>query len=238
MKGLPKMVEWHATTEQEKANIQNVFGPNARVWTVPNFPRVMDVDIPEKQKDVLELVTVALISPMKNHLLVLKALKHVSTQVVYHIYGPVKDGSYWNACLSVIEELPANITVKYHGDVTPDKLHLALANGHVAILPSKSENFGHSIFEAFTAGKPVITSHTTPWNGLKEEKAGLNVGIGDEQEITAAISFFAGMDNEEFRIWSASARQYALRSVDFEKIKRGYLAMFEGVESHDTEVNT
>lgn len=226
--GLHKLCEWHATTEQEKENIQKVFGTRSKVWVAPNFPRIMDYQKTQKQKDVLHLISVAVISPMKNHLLVLKALKLVKETITYHIYGPVKDKNYWLACEQIISLLPRNIQVKYYGDVIPDKLPDVLQTGQVAILPSKSENFGHAIFEAFTAGKPVITSHHTPWNLLEENNAGRNVAVNDEQEIATAISFFAKMDQEALEKWSVAAREFALAAIDKEAIEKAYFNMFEG----------
>jgi glycosyltransferase involved in cell wall biosynthesis len=228
LKGIDRVCEWHATTEQEKHNIQKVFGRKSKVWVVPNFPRVIDFQPADKKVGTLAMVTIALVSPMKNHLMILQALQKVRSKVSWHIYGPIKDEEYWKACLKIIVQLPENIEVLYQGDVPPIHVPNALLNGQVAILPSKSENFGHSIYEAFIAGKPVITSRNTPWNELRGKKAGLNVGIANEDQLAEAIESFADMDNDEFTEWSKSARALALSAVDIESIKRGYLEMFEG----------
>lgn len=226
LRGLHKLCEWHATTEQEKTNIQNVFGKKAKVWVVPNFPRIVPYQRVQKRSDVLHLVTIAVISPMKNHHLILQALKMVKETIVYNIYGPVKDKDYWAECQDVIKTLPSNIKVHYHGDLTPGQVEQALQGQDVAILPSKSENFGHSICEALTAGKPVITSHFTPWNRLKENKSGINVSIDNANEISDAISLFASMDTSEFTEWSKCSRGFAFNSIDIENTKKGYLEMF------------
>jgi glycosyltransferase involved in cell wall biosynthesis len=124
--------------------------------------------------------------------------------------------------------LPANISVRYHGDVPPPDVPSALESAHIAMLPSKSENFGHSIFEAFTAGKPVVTSHYTPWNGLRDRQAGMNVSINTAEELATAISLFARMDQETYDTWSLSARDFALASIDLGSIEAGYERMFSG----------
>ena len=226
LRGYHKYCEWHATTDQEQSNIKKVFGKNAKVWYVANFPRVMHPAAIIKTPGHLSLVTIALISPMKNHHLILQALKNVTGHVAYNIYGPVKDKEYWAECRGLIGKLPANVTVTYHGDLVPDMVQAALEKEHVAVIPSKSENFGHSIFEAFTAGRPVITSHFTPWNDLKEHKAGINVSINDTDEMTQAISFFAAMNQNEFEEWSKDSRQFAINAIEINSIKSGYLKMF------------
>jgi glycosyltransferase involved in cell wall biosynthesis len=97
---------------------------------------------------------------------------------------------------------------------------------HVFVLPSKSENFGHAIYEALSAGRPVITSNHTPWNSLRENRAGMNVSITDTTELTEAIDYFALMNEEEFCQWQEGALRYAENAVDVEKIRKEYEVMF------------
>ncbi len=226
LKGLDRLCEWHATTQQEKENIHAVFGKKAKVWVVPNFPRVLDGQETAKEQGSLTMVSIAVISPMKNHLLVLKAISVMKINILWNIYGPVKDAVYWTECLSMIQSMPSNIRVVYHGDIPPHGVADVLKAAHIAVLPSKSENFGHSIFEALTAGKPVITSHHTPWNGLEDQQSGKNVSVNDADEITAAITFFATMEEDVLRKWSTASREFALRSVNMEAIAEGYEQMF------------
>jgi len=122
--------------------------------------------------------------------------------------------------------MPPNITVNYHGDIAPDKIEQALAKSHVFILPSKSENFGHAIYEALTAGRPVITSKATPWNNLQSAKAGINVSTDDTQELINAIDYFAGMNQEQLNEWSNAAREYAIKAIDMNVIRKEYEVMF------------
>src|SRR5476649_921272 len=100
---------------------------------------------------------------------------------------------YWESCLEVIKKMPANVVVKYHGEIPPAEIGKVLGEHHVFILPSKSENYGHSIVEALSAGLPVITSYATPWNDLEKAKAGMNVSTDDVIDIVNAIDSFAGM---------------------------------------------
>lgn len=221
--------DFHATTNDEKDFITSVFGKTVKVWVAGNFTKVLDYNIPPvKEESPLILISVALISPMKNHLLILQALQKSDENIVYLIYGPVKEDNYWKKCTLLIKEMPANITVVYKGEIVPAKIPDALREAHVFILPSKSENFGHAIYEAMTAGKPLITSHFTPWNNLKENSAGLNVSIDTPEEIREAVNFFAGLDNAMLEKWSRAAREFALKAVDTNNITKQYLDMFSG----------
>lgn len=225
--GIHRKVEFHASSKIEEKAIKTVFGENVKVHLAANFPRVFEKQpVISKRRGELNLVSVALISPMKNILLVLQALKSVEEKVHYHIYGPVKEAAYWQECLALIKTLPQNIQVHYHGDVHPSKVEEALSRGHVFVLPSKSENFAHAIYEALTAGKPVITSQNTPWNGLHEAKAGQNVSVVETGGLTAAIQAFAAMDQQELTEWSEGAKAYAEAAIDLEEIRKQYRAMF------------
>lgn len=233
--GLHKKNIFHASDEKEKDFIHKVFGKKAMVKVAANFPRVLSGQPAfEKEPGHLKLISIALISPMKNILLLLESLKSgdgspesLKNRIEYNIYGPVKDKNYWMQCEELIKELPANITVNYHGDILPGKVADALSQNHVFVLPSKSENFGHSIYEALTAGLPVITSNHTPWNNLKESKAGINVSTGNIEELQKAIDHFATMSHLELGEWSNAAREYSLKAVDLEKTKKQYLEMFD-----------
>jgi len=231
--GIMERVTFHTTDENETNYVKKIFGKGIDVTagyditTVPNFSnkaRLKQLAI--KQKSKLKLITVALISPMKNHALILRALKNVSAFVEYDIYGPIKDAKYWAECLQIIDTLPSNITVSYKGSVDPTKVSKVLTENHCFIMPSKSENFSHSIYESLSSGIPVITSFFTPWNDLKQNKAGWNVDIADLQTITSAIETVALFDEKEFRQWSTSSIAFAEKSIDIDKIKMQYRNLF------------
>lgn len=225
--GLHKKAAFHATTEEEAVFIKNALGKQVKVWVAPNLPKqVKDLKPLPKAQGSLQLVSIALISPMKNIKLVLLALKYCTAQISYDIYGPVKNEAYWNECLEVIKVLPANVKVQYKGAIPPETVPHVLEQYHCFILPSKSENFGHAIYEALASGKPVITSHYTPWNGLQAANAGNNVSLEDINEMTAAINEVAAYDNNTYTAASNGAAQYAAGKIDIAAIKAAYRKMF------------
>lgn len=222
-------VYFHATDAEEEKYISNYFGKPAIIFTAGNFPNKLSVlPVAEKEPGHLKLVSVALLSAMKNILLVLQALEKMKANIEYYIYGPVKEEDYWDECLSQIKKLPANISVIAHKEIEPQRVKDVLLDAHVFILPSKSENFGHSIYEALSAGRPVITSRNTPWNNLRESFAGINVSVENNNELKEAIDFFAMMDKETLFQWQQGATAYADTAIDVEKIRGEYGRMFLG----------
>ena len=220
-------VSFHATDEEEMKYIHNYFEKVPKVHVAGNFPKKIGL-LPTLQKEPgkLKLLSIGLISPMKNILLVLEALEKANGNIEYDIYGPIKDEEYWDTCKEKIKTLPANILVIYHKEIKPERVNEALLDSHVFILPSKSENFGHAIYEALSSGRPVITSRATPWNLLEESCAGINVSTYDSEELIKAIDFFASIDMIEMEKWNRGAFDYAEKAVDVEKIRGEYRGMF------------
>ena len=218
---------FHATDEAEEGFIRRHFGKPAVISIAGNFPNnTGPLAVAKKEPGRLKLVTIALISPMKNILMVLESLMEMDSAIQYDICGPVKDGAYWQECLNRIKSLPPNITVNVHGEIDPSRVKEVLAGAHVFVMPSKSENFGHAIYEALSGGRPVITSHHTPWNHLQESLAGKNIAIENNSELVNAISFFAAMDEETLHQWQQGATRYAANAIDINKTRQQYAEMF------------
>jgi glycosyltransferase involved in cell wall biosynthesis len=226
---LYKKVEFHATDELEKQHIISNVGHQPKIWVAANIPTIIESNNLPKQKGAIKLLTVALIGPMKNHLEVLNALATCEASIEYDICGPIYWPDYWQKCSEVISKLPSNIKVYYHGAIPPHELVTFYHQCHVFICPSQSENFGHAIFEAFSAGKPVITSHNTPWNQLEEKKIGLNVHP-EKGDIKNAIKHFADMNETTYTDWSSRSAAFARNQPFIDEAKRNYEKMFADVE--------
>ena len=222
-------VKFHATDMEEEQYISNYFRKDVEIAIAGNFSNSIGLlPLANKNPGALKMISIALISPMKNILTVLKALEKVHDHIQYDIYGPVKDHDYLRECKEQAKLLPSNIVVVWQGELQPADIPQALGEAHIFILPSKSENFGHAIYEALSAGRPVITSHNTPWQSLMPSKAGVNVE--SPLELKDAILFFAAMDSNELSHWSHKSREYAEHAVNVENIKKQYEKMFFGPE--------
>lgn len=220
-------VRFHATDAEEGNYIRNYFGKSSDIYIAGNYPNKIEfLPVPAKKTGQLKLVSVALISPMKNIIKVLEALQSLTGEIEYNIYGPIKDEEYWESCRRKIKSLPENISVAYHREIEPQRVKEVLNDAHIFILPSKSENFGHAIYEALSAGRPVITSHNTPWDNLRECNAGINVDPDDIISVRDAIQFFVSMDLLEMGKWGSGANGYAEKAIDVQDIRRGYKELF------------
>ncbi len=228
--GLSRNLQWHATYEEEKNDIFRIFGQKERVTIADAMPDNKPVPFYpiDKINKIFSLITVSLITPNKGHLRVLKALHELQDEIQaeYHIYGPVKDPMFWEACLQEIKTMKSSIKVFYHGFLHPQDLLPALQQCHIFILHSSFENFSQAIYEALTAGRPVITSDQTPWNGLQETKAGWNVKLDDFSCLKDTIKEAFSMEQAEYDERCKKAREKAMRFVAESNFEKQYDALF------------
>ena len=224
--GLHEKITFCVSDSKEKEFTQIIFGENSKITIAQNFPASFEAMEPiNKNIGELKLISIALISAMKNHALVLKALASVEHNIIWDIYGPIKDNEYWVKCKELIAKLPPNVTVVYKGEINPTQVYQTLNNYHFFILPSESENFGHALYEAMVAAKPIITSNNTPWNLLNENIAGYNVELTKES-IANAIANAANLNQNEYNEKVKAVRNYAENAIDREAIKKQYLTLF------------
>lgn len=222
-------VTWHATDAQEEHFIKQQMGHDVLVKQAANFPnRIQPTAGPFKKEGELVMGTIALISPMKNHLEVLQALQSVKARIEWTIFGPVKDALYWKKCEESISKLPAHIKVTWRGENPPHFLSKAMSSFQLFIMPSKSENFGHAIVEALSAGKPVITTTTTPFTNLQQQQCGYSIHPDQlQEELVKSIEMFAAMNAEAFAAASANAVQYIDQLMDLPALKKQYHSIFD-----------
>ncbi len=206
-----KGVRWHATNEEEAADIQKNIHRNAKCIVAYNIPKppVIQVKPSTKQVGNLSLVYLSLITQKKNLLLLMEVLKNCSANIQLAIYGPIKDKAYWQQCELLIQQMPSNITIEYKGDVQPFEVQVTIAQYDAFVLLTKGENFGHALFEALSCGRPIITSHFTPWNNLIEKQAGWNVDIYNLTSIAALLDFLAHINTDEWMIYKQAAIKLA-----------------------------
>ncbi|MGZ5134941.1 MAG: glycosyltransferase family 4 protein, partial [Flavitalea sp.] len=171
---IPELVTFHATDEQERKDIINQFGKMVKVETIANFPGAQDdfLPPPKKEKGSLKILFIGRIHPIKGLDFLLNVLKQSNQNISLTIVGNPEDVSYRNLCKKIIADLPKNIQVSFSNEVPHHAINELIRIHHVFCLPTKGENFGHAIFEALAAGRPVIISDQTPWRNLTRHNAG------------------------------------------------------------------
>ncbi len=227
LSGIHKKIVFHATNVREKNAIEDFFA-GSRIMIADNLPNTNQIpfESSEKKTGQLKCVFIARIVAIKNLLFILQFLESVTSDIYFTIVGPIEDNSYWNECQKKIVQLPSNITIAYIGPKRNDELSEILRQHHLFILPTTGENFGHSIFEALLAGRPVLISDQTPWLRLSEKKAGWDLPLGNQKKFSEVIEDAAGWDQHMFDLWAKSAWQYAHSFISNQDFHRQYSNLF------------
>ena len=210
--GIFKKVLFHATNDEEKKTIQ-IYFRSAKIVVANNFGNRIQSEFETiyKKSDALSIIFIARILPIKNLLYFLKLLAQVKPTINFKIVGPIEDVGYWEHCQRLIAELPPNIQIEYLGAKENHQLNAELKRNHLYVLPTLSENFGHSIFEAFLAGRPVLISDQTPWRNLESQKIGWDISLDHPDKFIGAIEKAASWSQPEFD-------EYAYLAWDFARV--------------------
>jgi glycosyltransferase involved in cell wall biosynthesis len=213
--GLYRGVLWQASAGAEADDIRRWF-PDAEIRVAPDLapePAAAAAARTPKEAGRLRAVFLSRISPKKNLLGALRALAEVRGPVELEVYGPAEDAAYWDECRREIERLPPHVTVHVRGAVTPVQVPAALAGGHVLLLPTLGENFGHVVLEALLAGTLPLLSDRTPWRGLEARGVGWDLPLEEPHRLVEALERCRAMDPDEFGRWSARAAAFGRESV-------------------------
>ncbi len=225
--GLFDQLHWHATTVDEAKDINREFGAAQQIFVAGNIPRqpLANYVQAEKHSGKLQLLYLSVITAKKQLLETLQSLMHLPEHcsVQLTIAGPIKETDYWAKCAAVIKQLPQHVQVNYVGDVYPEKVSLLMQQHHALVLMSKGENFGHALFESMAVGRPIITSHHTPWNDLQAKQAGWNVALTD---LPNSIEQIAMMDQEQYDVFCSGTHQLAVDYFSKQDFIQQYQQLF------------
>lgn len=199
--GCFKGVEFQATNPEEAQDIAIWIGKDVVVHQVQNLARKAAIVAPagiEKEAGEVRLVSFARIAEEKNTLFAIEQLRSVKGRVRFDLFGTVYDQPYLERCRAAIAQLPAGITVQWHGQLPNDQVAAAMASAHFLYMPSVGENFGHTMLEALTAGRPLIISDRTPWRSLQAVHAGWDLPLEAPGQFVQVIQQAVDMDQATY----------------------------------------
>jgi glycosyltransferase involved in cell wall biosynthesis len=209
--GLYRDVLWKASNSEEEGDIRRV-DRDGRIVIAPDLvPRTSasPVSRPTKAEGSVRFVWVGRIVAIKNIAFFIELLREQQGDIEFHVYGPVQDVEYWERCSTALHSLPSNVRVSAHGPIPHEDVRSAISQHHFLVMPSLSENFGHSILEALAAGCPPLMSDRVPWTMVGERSAGWVLPLEDRNAWSNAIANATAMGNQTYLEMSAAARSLA-----------------------------
>jgi glycosyltransferase involved in cell wall biosynthesis len=197
--GIYKKVKWHASTEEEEKEIYKNFGKRAKVHIAQNIPvgqeLKLDTILNKKKTGTVRFLFVSRIALKKNLHLAIQAVKQLElkTETTFDIYGNIEDQAYFD---EFKEEIVSEglLSINYKGVVSPTMLPEIYSNADFLVLPTKHENYGHAIVEAWSNGCPVIISRNTPWKNLHVQNLGWDVDLKNFDNLVVAMQEAVDID--------------------------------------------
>jgi glycosyltransferase involved in cell wall biosynthesis len=239
---LHKSVTWHASTDQEKDDIQRVFGLSVRSHIAINLRSGLLHEASEKTQifrlDDTErpgsLVFFSRITPKKNLAVLLRAIPLVKRNVHLSIAGPIADARYWKQCLKLIKDMTVPGSVSYAGVIPPDEVVSFLERFDLFVLPTLGENFGHVVLESLAAGTPVIIGNNAPWSQVASSGAGWVCDPGNPGAIAELIDNFLSLDPAERHRMRVAARNLASEVLHESSSVTANRSMFRALTSSES----
>lgn len=228
------LVIFQATSEEERKNIRQNINVKTNVMLIPNLLKLVPEKVfrINKSKGCIKLIFLSLIVYMKNLQYFLEILPELKGEIIFDIYGPVQDESYWENCKRSIERIESDsdlnqrITINYKGSLPNNEVLQNISDHHFFILPTLGENFGHAIFEAMSAGRPVVISDRTPWRNLEKSGAGWDISLEDKEAWVCTLQKCIDMEQEKYDKLSMSTYSYAKQYAEQPEIIEKYRELF------------
>lgn len=227
-----RSVFYQSTSDEETKAIKKYLGADEkRIFGLTNIPSVPQprsesFEYVQKKAGEARLVFLSRIHPKKNLIQAIKCLKNINGNIIFDIYGSLEDEGYWKICQKEISNLPENIIVNYCGLVSHAEVHGIFSTYDAFLFPTFSENYGHVIIEALTAGCPVIISDRTPWNDLEESKAGFVCTLENPDSFGRAVQIITDSDTDAYR---KNAELYAKKKMRLDCLKQEYQKAFNDI---------
>jgi glycosyltransferase involved in cell wall biosynthesis len=223
-----KNINWQSTSKQESNEIKKRIGSNVLISEISNLPNsATEIKHIDKKENILRLCFISRISEKKNLNFTIEVLKKIKNKtIIFDVFGPIEDQTYWNSCLENAKKLPTNITLSYKGILKPFEISSTIGKYHVLLLPTQNENYGHIIVETLQHGRPIIISDQTPWRNLENESVGFDIALTDKQKFIEAIEKLSELNQAEFNTITTKCVSYINAKLNVEDIKKQYIKLF------------
>lgn len=226
--GLFKNIKWQSTSSQESNEIKKRIATNVLISQISNLPNSLsEIKHIDKKENTLRLCFISRISEKKNLNFAIEVLKKIKNKtIIFDVFGPIEDQTYWNNCLENAKKLPTNITLSYKGILKPFEISSTIGKYHALLLPTQNENYGHIIVETLQHGRPIIISDQTPWRNLENESVGFDIALTDKQKFIEAIEKLSELNQAEFNTITTKCVSYINAKLNVEDIKKQYIKLF------------
>lgn len=184
-------------TEEDRAGLEAVSGPQSRLVDLPPFIDVTAFEGPTREpvgSDTLRLVTVAMMRPgdkMRSFAFLADALRGLPDRLSWHL-SIVGDGPARAAVEAAFASFDEG-RISFLGELKLDAIAHVLAGSDLYVWPGFNEAYGVSYLEAGAAGLPVLAMRCRGVPSVVQDgRTGLLVREGDIEAYAAGLSRLMG----------------------------------------------
>ena len=196
---LSKNLIFHSTSKQEYTSIKKLF-PKNKICILPNLIEKKNFSLNDKRyySKNLKFVFFSRITKKKRLERVINILSKINHNLVLDIYGPIENHLYWKKIKYLMESKKNKIfKINYKGIIFKD-IYNVIKRYNFFIFLSKSENFGHVIFEAMQSGCIPILSENMPWKIIEKKRCGVMLSENDKIAKKKLEKFLKKMNSHNY----------------------------------------
>ncbi len=215
----------HATSEQEYRDIR-AFGLLQPVAVVPNGVDIPEIDDRPANPERHTLLFLGRIHPIKGLDMLLEAWGTLSS--THPDWDLVIAGSDADGYQQELQELAGRNgleRISFAGPLYGGDKHKAYCAADLYVLPSRSENFGHTVAEALARGTPVVTTTGTPWGPVETEQCGWCVEPSVD-DLTRSLDDALRKPSAELKNLGAHGRDWMQREFSWEAVADEMTAVY------------
>jgi len=220
-------LEWHATDDSERDEIELHFGKGAAIHVIPNLPSKVPAELEHIEgRDRKSILFLSRISRKKNLLFILQRMAEIEEPYELTVIGPSEDKAYELECREFAAS--AGLIVHWKGAMHPADLQNELPKYSLMVLPTLHENYGHVILQAWGHGLPVLLSENTPWRNLKEQHLGWDISLDAKQLWQEAFKEHFKMPEKELVEWRIKCHSFVREKNQDRKDVLAYQTLLSG----------
>lgn len=182
-------------------------------------------DISDDVSDVVRMVSICNLIPLKNIHNVIDALEQVDSKFTYTIFG---DGPEKSRLVARAKAVNGGQSIIFQGYVNHESLPVELRRCDLFLMPSFPETLGRAFFEAMASGVPVVAAKGTGIDGMIENHVhGYLVEHDNVNDIKDAIGHYLSLSSDQRLEMKYKAAEFA-QQYTWEQVLSDYRTVYHG----------